>query len=122
MPSYAYRERFDESMKEKGIKATKGAYVKGFTKVEPPVQVKEEVVAEAPVGETKQAEPAKSIKDKFEDIADINLSDNPEVVKKREVTKYLEDNPEIADVVKNFRNVTDYLEAQGELKKSSPDC
>lgn len=65
---------------------------------------------------------AKSIKDKFKDIADINLSDNPEVVKKREVTKYLKDNPEIADVVKNFRKVTDYLEAQGELKKSSPNC
>lgn len=75
-----------------------------------------------PITETKQAEPTKSIKYKFKDIADINLSDNPEVVKKREVTKYLKNNPEIADVVKNFRKVTDYLEAQGELKKSSPDC
>jgi len=61
-------------------------------------------------------EPTKSIKDKFKDIADINLSDNPEVVKKREVTKYLKDNPEIADVVKNFEKVTEYLKSEKELK------
>lgn len=60
--------------------------------------------------------PAKTLKDKFKDIADINLSDKNEVVKKREVTKYLKENPEIADVVKNFEKVTEYLKSEKELK------
>ena len=112
----AYHKAKADGSNPELVKAVEQLLGKPQEKVEPPVKVKEEVVAEAPVSETKQAEPTKSIKDKFKDIADINLSDNPEVVKKREVTKYLKDNPEIADVVKNFEKVTEYLKSEKELK------
>ena len=96
--------------------------IKPQEKVEPPVKVKEEVVSETPVSETKQAKPTKSIKDKFKDIADIQLSDEAPTLKKRKITEYLKQNPEIAETVKNFSKATEYLEKQGRLKKSSPDC
>lgn len=72
--------------------------------------------------EPTQETPAKTLTDKFKDIADIQLSDEAPTLKKRKITEYLKQNPEIAETVKNFSKATEYLEKQGRLKKSSPDC
>jgi len=77
---------------------------------------------EIPVSETKPTETTKTLADKFKDIADIQLSDEAPTLKKRKITEYLKQNPEIAETVKNFSKATEYLEKQGRLKKSSPDC
>lgn len=53
---------------------------------------------------------------------DISNGEGNRKLKKREIQQYLENNPEIAYIDKNFSLITKQLETLGELKKSSAEC
>lgn len=53
---------------------------------------------------------------------DVTNGEGNRKLKKREIQQYLEDNPEIAYIDKNFSLITKQLETLGELKKSSAEC